>query len=285
MNIRELIHAKMERAIDLPTLPQVVIKVEKLARDENASAKDLAEVMNLDPALTARVLKIANSVIYGGRSPISSVSYAVARIGFSEVRNIALSLSILKLFHEKGQLDYRRFWKHCLSVAFASRIVKRFGDKDLGNFDNFFVVGLLHDVGIMVLDQYFSTYYAAVLAEVRGASLSLSDLEKDLLGIDHAEVGAMLLEKWRLPDDIVQAVRYHHSPHMAPWTTSSIQVVHLSNFICNNQGLDNGIEAFPSGFCESSWDGMGLSVDNIPEIIKEVNEETAKSEMMVLTAN
>ncbi len=280
MGIRDAICRKIEEATDLPTLPEVIIKVEKLARDENSSASDLAKVMNHDPALTARVLRVANSAIYGARSPITSVTLAVARMGFTEVRNIALSLSILKLFAGKGPVDYARFWKHSLSVAFATRILSRHMRVPARNTDDFFVTGLLHDVGILILEQYFAQIYHAALASAQ-PSVSLSELETDKLGIDHAHVGSLLLKRWRLPEVIVEAVRCHHRPDAAVEARTAAQAVHLSNFICNNQGIDNGVEAFPSGFSQSSWHDCGFSVEDIPGLIEEVNEETAKSETMM----
>ncbi|MFH1147047.1 MAG: HDOD domain-containing protein [Pseudomonadota bacterium] len=281
MGIRENICRKIEEARDLPTLPEIVIKVEKLARSDSASARDLAKIMDHDPSLTARVLKVANSVIYGGRNPITSVTYAVARIGFTEVRNIALSLSVLKLFTSKGFVDYAKFWKHSLAVAFASRALQRHVRAVNDSTDDLFVMGLLHDIGIVLLDQFFPKVYHPVLDIAAKDSTSLSELEKESLGIDHAKVGSLLLERWRLPETVVEAVRCHHFPDMAKQARIGAQVVHLANFMCNNQGIDNGIEAFPSGFSQSSWHDTGLSVDDIPKLIDEVNEEAAKSDVMM----
>lgn len=281
MSIRENICRRIAEARDLPTLPEIVIKVEQLARSESASARDLARIMDHDPSLTARVLKVANSVIYGGRNPITSVTYAVARIGFTEVRNIALSLSVLKLFTSKGFIDYAKFWKHSLAVAFASRALQKHIRVAGGNTDDLFVMGLLHDTGIVLLDQFFPQVYHPVIEEAAKDSTPLSELETKNLGIDHSKVGALLLERWRLPEVVVEAVRYHHSPDMAKQAKMGAQVVHLANFMCNNQGIDNGIEAFPSGFSQSSWHETGLSVDDIPGLIEEVKEEAAKSEVMM----
>ncbi len=281
MSHRDAICSMIDEAQNLPTLPEIVVKVEKLARDENASAKDLANIMNHDPALAARILKVANSVVYGGRTPITSVTYAVARIGFPEVRNIALSLSVLKLFAGKGYVDYTKFWKHSLSVAFGSRILERHSRAVDGKDEDLFVVGLLHDIGILVLEQYFGRIYRTVLSSAAETSAPLSEVESRELGIDHSEVGALLLAKWRLPEVIVEAVRYHHVPDMAAQARTATQAVHLANFICNNQGIDNGVEAFPSGFSQSAWHDFGLTVDDVPKLIKEVTREAAKSETML----
>ena len=281
MDMRDKIYRLLQQAEDLPTLPEVVLKVEAMARSEDTSAQDMARIMEHDPSLSARILKMANSVLYGGTNPVSSVAYAIARIGFIEIRNIALSLSVTRLFKEKGHIEYDRFWKHALSVAFASQILLEKAAVHHRSMDDLFTSGLLHDIGILVLDQCIPDIYRQLIALAQEKDAVLWEVEREVLQTDHAEAGAFVLKRWRLPDQVSETVLYHHQPDGAEDARAMAQVVHLANFTCNNQGIDNGTDAFPSGFSQGAWFDMQLSVEDIPAIIEEVNQETAKSELLL----
>ena len=144
---------------------------------------------------------------------------------------------------------------------------------------------MLHDLGILILDQFVCDSYKQVIALAQDKLRETYLVEREIMGIDHAEVGGLVLKKWHLPPTIVNAALYHHLPNECPEESrATTQLIHLANFACNNQGIDSGMDIFPTTFSQSAWFDSGLSVEDIPEIIEQVNEETAKSTVLVAAA-
>jgi HD-like signal output (HDOD) protein len=287
MNFHDDILDKIERKRDLPTLPDIAVKLSRMITDGHSSAPDIAKVLQFDPVLAGRVLHLANSTIYGTSSRVGSVSQAVTRIGFKRLKDLVLSLTLMQAFsHCKTRLDFRSFWRHSLAVAFASQVIERRASHTEGPTDNSFAAGLLHDIGILLFYMYANDSYQQVVTYARLENHELHEAETTILGIDHAEAGALLLEHWNLPLLVWESTRYHHQPYPQGFSTDVLaKVVHLANFACNNQGISNGVETFPSTFSSSAWYDVGLSVDDIPEIIDEVNRLTAEADAIIAIAH
>ncbi|NCC50994.1 MAG: HDOD domain-containing protein [Spartobacteria bacterium] len=285
MKVRENIIRQIEKADNLPTLPGILTELMKVVDDPNSSARKIANVIEHDPALTARILKVANSAAFGSINTVASVAQASARLGIKQVRDISMTLSVIDLLDGSRQIDYTRYWKHCLSVAFAAQIMAKRARRFSGQLDDIFTAGMLHDLGILILDQFVEDSYKQVIALAQDKMRETYLVEREVMGIDHAEAGGLVLRKWRLPQPIIDAATYHHVPCECPEETRLVtQLIHLANFACNNQGIDSGMDIFPTTFSESSWFDTGLSVDDIPAIIEEVNQETAKSTVLVAAA-
>ncbi|HBA84067.1 MAG TPA: hypothetical protein DCZ95_08240 [Verrucomicrobia bacterium] len=286
MSFRDDIIDKIARKQDLPPLPDIAVKLSKMIADGNASANDISKIVQFDPALAGRVLRVANSASQGTNTRVGSIPQAVTRIGFKRLKDIVLSLTFMQAFDRKKiSLDHRRFWKHSLSVAFASQAIEKLGSKTLGASDNSFSAGLLHDLGVLLLYLYADETYRQVIAYALSENKELHEAEQSILGIDHAEAGALLFDQWNLPVPVWEAARYHHNPYPPELSTDVLtKVVHLANFACNNQGLDNGVEVFPSSFSSSAWYDVGLSVDDIPQIIAEVNRLTTEADEIIAAA-
>jgi len=282
MSFRDVILKRLEKDTELPTLPGVFSKVSNLLRSDDASAADIAKVMKDDPVMTTKILRVVNSAVFGGHDKISSVSLAVARLGFKLTADIVMSLSVINLFQENGGLSYKRFWRHSLSVAFASDFLITYMHVDRELKDTLFTAGILHDIGMLVVDQYAPEIYSKVIKYAQEKDIVIEEVEEQLLGMTHAEVGAVMLKKWNMAENIIDAVKNHHHPLSATSKSVSLaEVVHLANFICNNQGIDNGVGVSPPGFSEAAWFDCGLDVDIIPEIIDKVQFEVQKSEVML----
>ena len=285
MIIRDQIIRTLERTGDLPTLPEVALSVSRLTQDPNVSASGIASVLQHDPAFTARVLKVANSAAFGSLSRITAVRQAIARLGMRTIHQICMSISVIRLFEDKGRIDYPQFWKHSLSVALAAQHIAKHTQLAPSQSDSLFTAGILHDIGIILLDQYATEAYTPVRKTAPLMEQSLATAEQTLLGIHHAEVGALLLQRWKLPPSIIQAVLHHHHPCNAlPEYERLAQLVHLANFACVNQGIHNGVGQWNEGFSDSAWFDIGLCVDDIPALISEVEVELKKSEVMVAVA-
>ena len=286
MSFREDIIGKIGRKQDLPSLPDVATKLSRMVSDGNTTAGDLAKLVQLDPSLAGRLLRVANSAAFGGATQVGSIPQAVMRIGFKRLKDIVLSMTFVQTF--RGQtidINFTRFWRHSLSVAFACQELEHLSPQIKKASDEAFTCGLLHDLGVLILALYAPTPYRQVVEYAHLENKDLCQAEQLILGIDHTEAGAMLLEMWGLPGIVVEGARYHHDPYPADRPTGLLtKVVHLANFACNNQGIDSGMGTFPSTFSSGAWYDVGLNVDDIPAIIEEVNRRTAEADDIIAAA-
>ncbi|MCB1152785.1 MAG: HDOD domain-containing protein [Deltaproteobacteria bacterium] len=233
---------------DLPSLPQVISHILDVMDDVRSSVSDVATAAEQDPAITAKILRIANSSYYAARKEITSVPYAIARMGQNEIRNMIISMGVITAMNKRGSggLDYQRFWRHSLTVAIVARVINDFADVDgrpaRRRENPFFVAGLLHDIGILVLDQNVDDLYASVVGHAAEHGQALHEVERRVLGATHQEVGRMLCEKWRLPRIVASAAAYHHEPFLAPEDDQRVvKVVHVADLLARQ----NGYGAYP----------------------------------------
>jgi len=192
-----------ERIIGLPTLPTVVAKMIELVDNPKTSAASLGKLISSDQALTAKILKLANSAYYGFPREISTVNLAIVVLGFNTVKDMGLSVSILEAFSENSDntlFDLAKFWEHSIGCGVAARMLaKRFNYRISGEA---FVAGLLHDVGKVILNQYLSHDFRRIIELVRQRECFLVEAEKEILDVTHPMVGTWLAEKWNMPSHI-----------------------------------------------------------------------------------
>ena len=224
---------------ELLSLPQTLSEVLRVVKDETTSAQDLADVLMRDPALTAKVLRIVNSPYYGARREVNSMSQAVVTLGTRQVTALALSSSLYNLASKwESTIDRERFWRHSLETAIGSRIIaEKIGYQ---NIEEAFIAGLLHDLGMLILEKTFTKQFAGIYSQIADGE-SIIDLEEEAWGTSHARVGQFLLEQWNLPESICTAVGHHHDL-FAPETTNPdlklSQIVCLANLISQFSILD-----------------------------------------------
>lgn len=230
---RKLIRLKLD---GLPTLPEVVSNIMAIVRDERSNSAQLASYIERDQAICSAVLRVANSAYYGNYRKVDSIGRAVVVLGFEQVRSIALSTGIFWRLGKSAarHFDRRQFWLHCIGVATAAKLIaERRGRHE----EYFFVCGLLHDIGKLFFDQHVSRDYAAVLARVGPERRMLSELERECFGLDHAEVGQLMLEHWKLPGYIIDGLRYHHAWEGNGSVPEAALVVALADNVCLDAGI------------------------------------------------
>ena len=174
---------------DLPTLPLVAVRVMEIINDPHSSASDLAEVISSDPAMTAKVLRLVNSAYYGFPNPITTITHAVAIMGFNTLRSLVLSVATFDLFSKKKPDQFfqlEELWMHSIGTAVGSKLLaKRLG---LPNFEELFIAGLLHDVGKVVLDIYLHQDFISCINTAQKTSKPLWIVEQEVIGSSHAEI-------------------------------------------------------------------------------------------------
>lgn len=244
---------RLSRIQELPTLPEMALKIRALIYSDESDASILAKLIEQDPALSAKILKVANSSFYSPEKKISSIKLAVTRIGFNEVGHIALAISMIKKFSKTSDLlNYKQFWRHSLAAAYLCAMSGSANvNKNLCSIDShiLFLSGLFHDIGILIYDQYFHEEFEKIIKFAFEKEVSFLEAEKELCnGENHALFGSALLELWKLDLQIVGGVRYHHQPESAPQNFSLISsATYLSEYILCNSGLGHFEGSIPYG--------------------------------------
>ncbi|HOE91248.1 MAG TPA: HDOD domain-containing protein [Candidatus Cloacimonadota bacterium] len=272
---KQMILDRLNNIQEVPTLLTIAAEVERLTQSQDSSAESISRVIKLDPALTGKVLKIANSAMYAGTQRIISLQQAISRLGYAEIRRITLTIAFLNSF-KSVYVDYQRFWIHSITTAFLATNLEKLTGREVSS-DRLFTCGILHDIGVLIFDQYFSELYKKVFTLSSSKQYQLEYVEDKALGINHAEVGAFLLKKWKLPEQIIDVIEYHHHPQDAKVSVHDAKIIYLANFISNNRGIDNGTGYFPEGFYDDIFAELNLNIDAMPDLIAQVESEVEKA--------
>jgi len=228
----------LKKVRDIPSLPEVVTKVMELVSNPNSSAAELSRVIAHDPGLTTRVLRLVNSAYYGFPKQISSIQQSIMILGFTTMRGLVLSTSIFKIFSPKDAkagktLDYKEFWKHSIATALCARLIaNNLGITEGGEA---FSCGILHDIGKVVFDQYGHSDYVEVfkLLGPRYTSEEMIRAEEEIIGMNHANIGYKLADKWNLPESLSETIRCHHNPLDSVSNTKLVSIIYLANIFSN----------------------------------------------------
>jgi putative nucleotidyltransferase with HDIG domain len=231
----EAVYKLLREVKVLPPSPQVLPKVLEALRHEQTTLQEVGELIALDPVLTAKLLHYCNSVYFSGREPVASVPEAIGRVGFQTIFALVAAVTGNKSFKlpENIGIDGAQLWKHSVTTAFACKFIS----DDMETDSNlFFTAGLLHDIGRVVLAQAKGAEYGRLLNEASASGANTAEREKAAYGFTHAEVGACLMETWRLPVLLVQAVRFHHQPTAAGFGQK------MAASVCVGNGLAHRFE-------------------------------------------
>ncbi|HDS30816.1 MAG TPA: HDOD domain-containing protein [Firmicutes bacterium] len=197
---------------ELPTLPDVVFKVNEVVNDPSTSASDLETVISRDQAIAAKILRLVNSAFYGLPGRVDTLSRAIPLLGFSTVRNLVMSLSIFNI-SSVADFDMKMFWRHSFASSTATKAIAL--TDGIPDAESQSLAGLLHDMGKIVLFQHFVKEYQAVFKLMEQRKLSFIQAEKTLYATNHAEVGEALAMQWGFPPNISAAIAHHHNPENA----------------------------------------------------------------------
>ncbi len=199
-----------DEKIKLPSPPAIALKILEAVRKDENSFDELAQIISVDPALTVRILKIANSSLYGFPNPVDSLSQATALIGTNALKNIALSFVIVQDFQDapQGSFDLTLFWRRAITAAVAAETLAEYISL---HYQDLFVSALLQDIGVLILYLSDAATYTSLQDEKRVTGKTTCEIEQQKFGFDHSEVGNHLLATWSLPETIHQPIRFHHS--------------------------------------------------------------------------
>ncbi len=231
----ERLRRRLSTISNLPTPPLVFSQITKVINDPGTSVKEVANIMAEDPAMSAKVLRLANSAYFGARQEITYIRQAVMLLGLDAVKSMVLSSSVFDMFKKhKIDADYQeRFWRHSLATALAARLCI----KTVPAFANLeaevaFSAGLLHDLGKLVICCFMIDEHQQVVRLIAKEGLSDHEAERQVMGYAHPLIGSMLAENWKLPGNIVAAIANHHEPDTTAEAVIGYEhVVHLANYL------------------------------------------------------
>jgi len=265
---------KLERIEDLPTLPTILFEVNRLPEDINTSAKKLGETIGKDQSMVVKILKLVNSAFYGFRSRVSDISNALVLLGFNTVRNSVISVSIIKAFSGKNDLegfDITEFWKHSIAVAVTS---KRLAEKcRVEAPDNCFVAGLLHDIGKLVLSQYFQDLFTRVWITAQKENLTFYEAEKKEISVKHPMIGSFLAKRWQFPDHLVDAVKCHHAVRKSVGNYELLLIVYVADIIVNHCAMEPEKSIDISAVHPDAVEMLGSYMENTNEWYEKIKAE------------
>lgn len=257
----------LKSKVVLPSLPQVLIEIQRVVNDPESSADDLANVISKDPKLVAAILRLANSAMYSFRTEVDTPSRAVALLGFKQAGSLALgtvSLSLFKRSKKTSLLHVEKFWKHAIACGVLAQEIARAAK--IGDPEHFFVGGMLHDIGLYVIFESSASLASEILDQARNKGKSLYSAENELLGFDHAILGGVIIKDWNFPRSLVVAAAGHHNPEKAT-NDPDAGVVHIADFIARALGYDLGVSSV-LGFIEpKAWEQIGLSGEQLIGIL------------------
>ncbi|PID28765.1 MAG: hypothetical protein CSB55_03180 [Candidatus Cloacimonadota bacterium] len=218
----------------LPVLPAVMSKLLDLFHDPDTSASDIEKLVSSEPALSAKILKLANSSFYGCPNEIVSVKHAVSMLGFNNIMNLALSISIVKKFKAEfssARFDLFKFWEHSLQCGITAKKIAL--ETNLNDSNELFTIGILHDIGKLIIYEYVNAEYEKIEKLRKRERLSSVVAEKKILGTDHAEIGYWLCKNWNLPEQIGLSILYHHDCLNAEKFKKISFILHFSDYLVN----------------------------------------------------
>lgn len=270
----------LARIGELPTLPTVLNSILDALAEPETSALDLGRLIAADQSLSATLLRQANSAYYGFFRTISSVPNAVVVLGFRDVQNLVLTASVFRAFPSQGSAyDRSQLWRHSLATAMlCERLAKalRFSPDA-----TFFSAGLLHDIGKVALDAIYPKAVAEIVTRARDEKRAVREIEKEVFGLDHAEIGGVLAEHWNLPNLLAEGIRWHHDTEA---TTSALQLarmVAVSNYVAYLSGLG---ETAMDGVIEepvAALNGLGVSDEIKNTLADEMRGGTARVDALL----
>ena len=251
----------------------VIAEIERIVRDPESSLADLGEIIEKDPDLAARLLKLGNSAFYGFAQRLETVSEAISLIGIRQVEDLLLASSVIEVFDGISAIhvNMESFWEHSLACGICARCIAI--ARQMPAVEKFFLAGLIHDLGRLVLLSQVPKKATEIFAVYEGRRILLRDAEYEILGFDHAQIGEELLRGWQYPPNLVQSVAYHHRPMLAGIFQLESSVVHVADYIVHVMQMGNSGERYVPPLNLRAWERVGLSPDLVESIMQSIDEQ------------
>lgn len=263
----ELLKRKVEDLSSLPTLPSFISVVTSMVEDNAVSAQEIGDIIQRDQVLSARLLKLVNSPVYGFPKRISSVTHALVLLGFNVVKGLVLTTAV---FNDLAK-ETSGLWKHSLGTALLSRHIGR--ELRVLDPEECMIAGLLHDLGKVILAHLALEEYVGAMAEAHRRGCHISVVEQEIFGVDHSRIALWLALRWHLPDRLTDALTYHHNPSRAKSSVQMAAIVHLADILARAQEYGEAGDGTLPEFDREAFDLLGLSLEQLDRIMLAADEQ------------
>ncbi len=265
-------NAVVQQEMELASLPNIFFQISESLKNPRSSAAYVAEVISKDVALSAKLLKMVNTPFYGFPSKIDTLSRAVTIVGTNQLTNLALGVSVITAFENVPEefFTLKEFWLHSVTCGIVARLLA--GRTGLPGDEKFFVAGLLHDIGRLVMLKNHPKATIEVLRPAKVGRRALIDVERGVWGCTHAEIGGRMLKAWRLPAFLEVLVHHHHNP-MAASMVNEAAVVHVADFITHSLGIGSSGASLVPELNTNAWQALKLARTDLFDIAKQAERQ------------
>ncbi len=277
---------RLNRYIDsMPSLSITVSKILEVTKNPQVTAKDLNKVISLDPVLVGKVLKLVNSAYYGLSNKVTSLVTAIIMLGINTIKNLALSTAVLGSMRKGSSfktLNVDGFWRHSIGVGATSKLIATKIGIPANRREEFFIGGLLHDIGKIPLNVIFEEEYLHAIQQADMHKTQLIEMEKELIGITHCEVGKLIGEKWRLTDETYECILHHHDPNMASEKNFKlVSSVYIANIYCNLNEVGFSGNRYTKKIEDYLLSSVGVTEEYLDEIVESISAEIEKASVFL----
>lgn len=270
---------------DLPPLPEILLKLQNLINDPESELEEIARLIETEPVLSGRLIKLANSVLYGGgREKTEDLSGTVMRLGVKMILDLAYTLQLTNMFNRFKSFDQYKFWMHSMAVACLTQTLSQKVNLPQEEKEESYVCGLMHDLGIVVFEYLIPDEYFAFVKSIGPEEASLETLELEKFGIAHPELGARFIrQNWPISPIVITAVENHFHPLSVNGAGLNVsQLVGIANQVAINEGITNGIGIPPEIPLEGKvYEKLGISPEELEEIVATTVEGLDNTELLM----
>jgi putative nucleotidyltransferase with HDIG domain len=262
----------------------VMQEIEAAVSNPQSTLSTVGEIIEKDPDLTARLLRLGNSAFFGFPNRLETVSETISLIGIQQVQDLISASTIVEIFEgiSSDLVNMESFWKHSMACGVVARLLAM--DRSVPKPEKYFVAGLLHDVGRLVLYSRAPEKARRVFQLYQSESMLLREAEYRTLGFDHGEIAEHLLRSWNYPLNLINAVRYHHHPMSAGIFQMEASLVHLADYIVNAMQLGSSGERNVPPLQAKAWDRLNLEPSMLESLMESIDEQVAAVEQAFLVA-
>ena len=270
---KNAVRKRVEAFKNVPTLPGVFEKISQSMESSHAAAEDIASIISSDQALSAKILRVVNSVFYGFPGRISSVTHALIILGFDVVKGLVLSTSVFDMMLTKG---FYGLWEHSLGCAVVAGIIARKTNEP--NPEEVSIAALLHDIGKVIIKIELPEESSYIDKAAADKEISTYEAEEEVLGFNHATVGKWVCKQWHLPNNLADPIVFHHTPNLSTFAVKPTAIVHVANALVRGIGFGSPGDNLVPKIDPKAWDSLNISDSLLEEIIAEMDEQLEDAE-------
>ena len=271
---------RLSRSENLPVLPQAVSSVLRLADDPNCSPRQIAQCIERDPAITAKILRAANSAYYGF-SNVNTVGKAISFLGINSVKSLVVSVALQNMLAGRSlapSFNKTEFWRHSLAVATSARILATI--RMPFKAEELFCAGMMHDVGMLVFDKFLGSEFEDCIRQAKHTNVPLERLEEQMIGFSHGEVGGLLASKWGLPNLVKNAIQFHMTPLIDGDYYETTAIVSLANCLAHECGFHNSLPNVNYSIDDAVMESVGVPREQLDIICPVIASEVERAQSM-----